>query len=304
LAGVALRLAGGCALVMDSDDWEGPGGWNDDPRTGYSGLQKRFFAWQERDGLSHADAWTVASECLRQRAIAFGAAAERVFVLHNGISELPELARSNNVRSDDFSHPARHSAAEVVPASETISPAGDDRSNALLYTRFAGVHPADVTAIWAQVRAIRPDARLMVVGRGVAGEEQGLIGAPGITVAGWVEPEHLPALFAQNQIALAPWRDTPSNRARHSAKILELMAAGLPIVASAVGELPATLGDAGVLTPPGDLAAFGREAAALLADEERGRRLGAAARARVAEHFTWERLAQVALAAYERAMEA
>ena len=57
-----------CPLVIDSDDWEGPGGWNDDPRVGYSPLQKRFFAWQERSGLSHADAWTVTSECLRQRA--------------------------------------------------------------------------------------------------------------------------------------------------------------------------------------------------------------------------------------------
>ena len=53
-------------LVIDSDDWEGPGGWNDDPRVGYTPLQKRFFAWQERTGLSHADAWTVTSECLRQ----------------------------------------------------------------------------------------------------------------------------------------------------------------------------------------------------------------------------------------------
>ena len=67
------------SVVIDSDDWEGPGGWNDDPRTGYPGIQRRFFAWQERYGLSHADAWTVTSECLRQRAIAFGANPECAF---------------------------------------------------------------------------------------------------------------------------------------------------------------------------------------------------------------------------------
>ena len=77
----------GCPLVIDSDDWEGPGGWNDDPRVGYTPLQKRFFAWQERTGLSHADAWTVTSECLRQRAVSFGATPEKVFVLHNGVSD-------------------------------------------------------------------------------------------------------------------------------------------------------------------------------------------------------------------------
>ena len=42
-------------------------------------IQRRFFAWQERYGLSHADAWTVTSECLRRRAIAFGANPESRF---------------------------------------------------------------------------------------------------------------------------------------------------------------------------------------------------------------------------------
>ena len=73
-------------IVIDSDDWEGPGGWNDDPRAAYSPLQRRFFAWQERFGLSHADAWTVTSECLRQRAIGFGADPDRIVILHNGTS--------------------------------------------------------------------------------------------------------------------------------------------------------------------------------------------------------------------------
>ena len=60
-----VSLAKHPPVVIDSDDWEGAGGWNDDPRAGYSALQRRFFAWQERFGLSHADAWTVTSECLR-----------------------------------------------------------------------------------------------------------------------------------------------------------------------------------------------------------------------------------------------
>ena len=280
-----LAPAGGLnrpPLVVDSDDWEGPGGWNDDPRTGYSPLQKRVFAWQERHGLSHAAAWTVASECLRQRAVAFGAAPDRIFVLHNGVAR-------------GLEPPTQAGLAAVAAVSTAESP------SAILYTRFAGVRADEVTAIWARVRAARPDAHLMVVGRGVAGEERGLADVPGVTVAGWVEPAQLPEMLAAAQVALVPWDDTPPNRARHSAKVLELMAAGLPVVAYAVGELPATLGDAGVLVAPGDQAAFAREVAALLADAERRARLGAAARARVAERFTWERLAHVALAAYDRA---
>ena len=164
------------------------------------------------------------------------------------------------------------------------------------------MRPADVIAIWARVRERLPDARLTVVGHGVGGEERELAGVPGIEVAGWVEPESLPALFAGMQVALVPWADTPSNRARHSAKVLELMAAGLPVVAYAVGELPVTLGETGVLVPPGDAAAFAQAVAELLADPERARRLGAAAQLRVRERFVWSHLADVALAAYATAL--
>jgi glycosyltransferase involved in cell wall biosynthesis len=277
-----------CLLIIDSDDWEGPGGWNDDPRAGYSPLQRRFFAWQERHGLSHADAWTVTSECLRKRAIGFGADPERVLVLHNGV----------------IAHVARvtHHAGEAQSAmSATAGHAVRDPKSAVLYTRFAGVRPADVAAIWGKVRERVPEAMLAVVGRGLGGEEQELAGVPGIQVQGWVEPAEMPALFAPMAVAVVPWADSPSNRARHSAKVLELMAAGLPIVAYAIGELPATLDVAGVLVPPGQADAFADAVVSLMADPDRAAALGAAAQARVETEFTWDRLAAVALAAYEAA---
>lgn len=272
LAGMLLRLTGG-RVVMDADDWEGPGGWNDDPRTGYSAAQRRFFAWQERYGLSHAHAWTVASRCLRDRAIGFGAATERIWILHNGIERdiLDAMGRAPRAP-----HPA----------------------SVILYTRFAGVRPEDVVDIWARVRARRPDATLTALGRGVGGEEAALVDVPGVTVRGWVEPAELPAALAAAAVAVVPWADTPSNRARHSAKVLELMAAGLPMVAYAVGELPATVGETALLVPPGDPEAFADAVVALLADPPRAAALGAAARARAAALFDWDVLAASALAAY------
>lgn len=260
-----------CLLIIDSDDWEGPGGWNDDPRAGYTAAQRRFFAWQERYGLSHAHAWTVASQCLAERAIAFGAAPERICVLHNGIEQFAIHNPQSTIRNPQ---------------------------STILYTRFAGVRPADVADIWTRVRALRPDATLTILGRGVGGEEAALDGLEGITVRGWVEPGELPAALAAATVAIAPWADTPSNRARHSAKVLELMGAGLPVVASAVGELPATLDEAGVLVPPGDNAAFAACVAALLADPARAAALGAAGQARVRHLFNWDALADRALQVY------
>jgi len=66
--------------------------------------------------------------------------------------------------------------------------------------------------------------------------------------------------------------------------VLEAMAAGLPVVASAVGAIPEMLGESGETVPPGDAEAL---AAALrrLADPERRRALGEAARERVHENY-------------------
>ena len=83
----------GLRLVMDSDDWEGWGGWNDlEP---YSPLQKRFFAWQERWGMRHCHALTVASRTLQSLAWAQGVAQERHADRHlppaRGVSGAGEL---------------------------------------------------------------------------------------------------------------------------------------------------------------------------------------------------------------------
>jgi glycosyltransferase involved in cell wall biosynthesis len=274
-------------IVVDSDDWEGSGGWNDDPRTAYSYPQRRFFTWQERYGLTHADAWTVTSSCLRDRAIEFGAVPERVFVMPNGIA------------ASDIPFPAVPGSGRQV--SVPLRSDSGHQPTAVLYTRFAGVRAERVAAIWGRVRESVPEARLTVVGRGLAGEEEVLRSAPGIDVLGWVEPSELPATLAGADLAVVPWSDTPSNRARHSVKVLELMGAELPIVAYAVGELISTVGDAGILVKPGDEVGFAVAVAALLGDRELARRLGALARRRVLEQFTWERLVQTAVLAYQAA---
>ena len=65
--------------------------------------------------------------------------------------------------------------------------------------------------------------------------------------------------------------------------VQEAMAAGLPVVATAVGGLPELVGDAGVLVPPDDPDALAAAVDGLLADPVRRQRLGAAGRARFAE---------------------
>jgi len=54
----------------------------------------------------------------------------------------------------------------------------------------------------------------------------------------------------------------------------------------------------GLLVPPGDSAAFASAVVSLLRDAALRQRLGEAARQRMQEQFTWDRLAEVAEQAY------
>lgn len=86
--------------------------------------------------------------------------------------------------------------------------------------------------------------------------------------------------------------------------VLEAMHAGLPIVASAVGELPRVLadGEAGLLVPPADPSALAQAMERLLADPAAATALGGRARQRANAEYGLDRMMQRYHALYERAL--
>jgi glycosyltransferase involved in cell wall biosynthesis len=290
LAALLLRaLRPSLSLVLDTDDWEGWGGWND--LLPYPRSAKTLFAWQERDLPRRADSVTVASRTLQAQVWGFGVSPERVFYVPNGV------ARIENEKLRIEKAPEINARFSILNSQFSI----------LLYTRFWEFDVRDLVAALVPVAAACPAARLLVVGRGERGEERELLRLAeragvlwAIDYRGWAEPEQIPALLAAADLALAPMDDTLINRARSSAKLLELMAAGLPIVAGRVGEAAEYVEDgrSGMLVAPGDPAALARATLALLADAPLRERLGQGARARVAGHYTWDGLAPVAEHAY------
>jgi alpha-maltose-1-phosphate synthase len=82
--------------------------------------------------------------------------------------------------------------------------------------------------------------------------------------------------------------------------ILEAMACGTPVVASAIGGVPEIVrdGETGFLVPPGDVAALHDRLGQVLGDPALAQRLGANARQSVLDQFTWSQVAERCLEAY------
>lgn len=313
LAALLLRaLHPALPLVVDTDDWEGWGGWND--LLPYSRAAKALFAWQERDLPRRAAAVTAVSRTLEAQMRSFGVPAERIVYLPNGITS-SQLAVLSTESPESSAQTAAAGSQSGLMSAERKPAAAQDSAlrtyNVLLYTRFWEFDVRDVVAALVAIAAGRPDARLLVVGRGERGEERellrraeraGVLGA--IDYRGWAEPASIPALLASADLALVPMDDTLINRARGLAKLLELMDAGLPIVAARVGQVAEYLedGQSGLLVAPGDGGALARGALALLADADLRRRLGRAARARARSLYGWDLLAGAAEQAYAIAL--
>ena len=82
--------------------------------------------------------------------------------------------------------------------------------------------------------------------------------------------------------------------------LLEAMAAGTPVLATQVGEIPRVLDGGGTLISPGDPAGLSRALAGLLEDRAGRRRRSNAARARVRESFSLEATVRGYAAVYEQ----
>jgi len=83
------------------------------------------------------------------------------------------------------------------------------------------------------------------------------------------------------------------------------MAAGLPVIATAVGGLPevVTDGENGLLIPPRDAEALATALARLLGASDFAKKLGQNARKHVREHFSLDRLGREINEIYEELVE-
>lgn len=169
---------------------------------------------------------------------------------------------------------------------------------ALSVARLAPYKGQDLLLMaFARVRESRPDLRLVLCGRdqldGAVARFAGTLGLErGVTLTGERTPARVRALMRGCEFLVLP-----SRRENFPLAVLEAMAEGKPVVATAVGGVPEMLRHRkeGLLVAPNDVDALARAMLELAGDAGLRRRLGRGARAR-ARAFTWS----AAAAAYER----
>jgi len=234
---------------------------------------------------------TACSADLASRAVALGAASERLEVVPYGVdverfmpsadarsrlrresgigADVPLLVAAGRlVRKKGFEYLIDAMRLVPAPAQLAIAGGGD---------------------LAAELRARAADA-------GVADRVRFLGDVTQDTVAGW---------FAAADVAVVPSvRDDSGNVDGLPNTVLEALASATPVVATAAGGIGSVIapGATGVLVPERDPAALARAIADLLADPARRAVIGGAARDAVARRFGWAAAAARFEAAYDRAL--
>ena len=269
-------------IVMDTDDWEGWGGWND--KGNYSTIQKHFFAWQEKRGMTHCHALTVASRALQSIAWSIGIARDDVIYVPNG----PGI----DYRSGLSLH-----AADAPPT-------------VLIYSRLFEFEPERLVTILRGVKTAVPDTKFLFVGAGLFAadasqlqqqlQDADLLTA--VTDVGWVEPENLPETLCQGDVGIYLMEDNLLNRTKCPVKLADQLALGIPMVGEDVGQVREYVvnGRTGILCPSGDNDAVTEALVQLLQNRDQRQEMAQNASTHIQENFSWEKLAQRLAVQYEQ----
>ena len=273
-------------LFVDTDDWEGKGGMND--QHSYSRAERLVFDFQEKWLPPRAAGVTVASRALEEMIREMRVEPERILYLPNCVDDVSP-GNGGRVR------------LKLGIAAETPV--------LLLYTRFFEFSQDKLHLLFAEIYQRVPSVRFLVVGQGrrgeeelllAAGREKGFVGA--LVMGGWLDPADIVDYLAAADVAIYPFRDTLVNRAKCPAKLTEILRARVPVVADKVGQLAEYIqpGHSGILCDPDSRQEMVHQVVTLLNDTQRSKELGAAGREYLLTNFSWQRYAEELVVFYER----
>jgi len=226
----------------------------------------------------------IVSSEVKERLLKAGVRDAKIRLVQNGIDLRPFDAASPSLRGD-----ARSERMLIVGLVGRLS----KEKGIDIFLRAA-----------ARVLANFPNTRFVVVGDGPDKDAlQALSDELNIrdSVSLLGRRDDMPSVYASLDVMVSSSRQEGLPIA-----VLEGMASGLPLVATAVGEVPSVVldGRTGVLLPAEDVGLLARGIESLLGDASKRNRFGAAGRKLIEEQFSAERMTADYLRVYEEAIDA
>jgi glycosyltransferase involved in cell wall biosynthesis len=230
----------------------------------------------ERTVVRAADHLFAVSSELKHWLEGLGVPAARITVLANAVD--PDRFRMPNGDRQDVRRRLGLGGRPVVAFVGTLRPWHDPG----ILVRALGV---------LRARGMAPQLLLVGDGPERAGLEE-LARQDGVesmlTFTGSVSHDEVPGYLAAADVAAATYHPE-TGRYFSPLKLFEYQAAGLPVVAAELGEIPHCVrpGETGLLYQPGDVDALANALAALIGDRETAAALGRNGREHVLRHHTW-----------------
>jgi glycosyltransferase involved in cell wall biosynthesis len=263
-------------FVLDSDDWEGWGGWNETDN--HSWPVKQFIDLQEKQLIRRSPAITVASRLLADRALSLQKSARQIFYVPNGPTS-EQIADSSKLLEEDCNFYKTKFGLRGAPV--------------ILYAGHFNALDDVMFFCRSVVRAIKKPAHVVFIGDGpeLPMVRSFFSARPKITARflGALPSQQYAEVVAAADICAFPYPDTLVYRAKCSARIIDYMVYGKAVVTTSVGQNPEYIvhEESGLLAPSGDEAQFAKALTRVTEDSELRERLGRNARSRILRKFLW-----------------
>jgi glycosyltransferase involved in cell wall biosynthesis len=123
-----------------------------------------------------------------------------------------------------------------------------------------------------------------------------------VRFTGWATSDEVVSYLRAADVGISPEPQNVMNDMSTMVKVMEYMAAGLPLVAFDLKETRYTAREAGTYARPNSIEDFATKIEELLDDEARRREMGALGRKRIADHLGWKYSKKELLRAYDSVM--
>lgn len=270
-------------LVLDWCDWFGRGGSVEErPNPLVRAVLRPVETFFEERFRTTAQGTTVINSTLRQRAVELGVEPETILELPNG-SNVAEI--------------------RPQPQAEARQKLGIDPEVPLI-GYIGAIFQRDAVLMaraFNQIAAQEPTARLLLAGYFNVDLEAMVDRPEAVWRTGKLAYADLETYLAACDVCWLPLRDSGANRGRYPLKVNDYMAAGRPVVATDVGDLPDLVrrGQFGLVAPdqPGPLA---EAVVSLLRAPEQRQKMGRLARQMAETELTWEQMSARLATFYQR----